>query len=66
MEQFAPAQHCAIKLTVKNDAEVSEQFMLRVWAGGREIKGLVQRRAAEYDLYGKKSCDIQKNDRKMI
>ena len=39
------------KINREEHAEVSEQFMHWVWAGGRKLKGLVRRRAAESNLY---------------
>ena len=39
------------KINREEHAEVPEQFMRWVWAGGRKLKGLVRRRAAESDLY---------------
>ena len=39
------------KINREEHAEVPEQFMRWVWAGGRKLKGLVRRRAAEGGLY---------------
>ena len=39
------------KINREEHAEVPEQFMRWVWAGGRKLKGLVRRRAAESKLY---------------
>jgi lysozyme len=39
------------KINREEHAEVPEQFMRWVWAGGRKLKGLVRRRAAESELY---------------
>jgi len=39
------------KINREEHAEVPEQFMRWVWAGGRKLKGLVRRRAAEAGLY---------------
>ena len=39
------------KINREEHAEVPEQFMRWVWAGGRKLKGLVRRRAAEVGLY---------------
>jgi len=39
------------KINREEHAEVPEQFMRWVWAGGRKLKGLVRRRAAESCLY---------------
>ena len=39
------------KINREEHAEVPEQFMRWVWAGGRKLKGLVRRRAAEACLY---------------
>jgi lysozyme len=41
------------KINREEHAEVPEQFMRWVWAGGRKLKGLVRRRATEADLYEK-------------
>ena len=40
-----------LKINRKEHGEVPEQFMRWVWAGGRKLKGLVRRRAAEAGLY---------------
>ena len=39
------------KINREEHAEVPEQFMRWVWAGGRKLKGLVRRRAAEAIFY---------------
>ena len=39
------------KINREEHAEVPKQFMRWVWAGGRKLKGLVRRRAAEAGLY---------------
>ena len=39
------------KVNHEEHADVPEQFMRWVWAGGRKLKGLVRRRAAEAGLY---------------
>jgi lysozyme len=39
------------KINREEHAEVPEQFMRWVWAGGRKLKGLVRRRAAEAVQY---------------
>jgi len=39
------------KINREEHAAVPEQFMRWVWAGGRKLKGLVRRRAAESHLY---------------
>nr|VFK48441.1 MAG: Phage-related lysozyme (muramidase), GH24 family [Candidatus Kentron sp. TC] len=39
------------KINREEHGEVPEQFMRWVWAGGRKLKGLVRRRAAESELY---------------
>ncbi|HRK98471.1 MAG TPA: lysozyme [Alphaproteobacteria bacterium] len=39
------------KINREEHAEVPEQFMRWVWAGGRKLKGLVRRREAEISLY---------------
>ena len=39
------------KINREEHAEVPEQFMRWVWAGGRKLKGLVRRRAAEVIFY---------------
>ena len=39
------------KINREEHAEVPEQFMRWVWAGGRRLRGLVRRRAAEAGLY---------------
>ena len=39
------------KINREEHAEVPEQFMRWVWAGGRKLKGLVRRRVAESELY---------------
>lgn len=39
------------KINREEHAEVPEQFMRWVWAGGRKLKGLVRRRAAEAISY---------------
>lgn len=39
------------KINREEHAEVPEQFMRWVWAGGRKLKGLVRRRKAEISLY---------------
>ena len=39
------------KINREEHADVPEQFMRWVWAGGRKLKGLVRRREAESDLY---------------
>ena len=39
------------KINREEHAEVPEQFMRWVWAGGRKLKGLVRRRAAEAKTY---------------
>jgi lysozyme len=39
------------KINREEHAEVPEQFMRWVWAGGRKLKGLIRRRAAEANLY---------------
>lgn len=39
------------KINLEEHAEVPEQFMRWVWAGGRKLKGLVRRREAESRLY---------------
>ncbi len=39
------------KVNREEHHEVPEQLMRWVWAGGRKLKGLVRRRAAEADLY---------------
>lgn len=41
------------KINREEHAEVPEQFMRWVWAGGRKLKGLVRRREAEGMLYKK-------------
>ena len=41
------------KINREEHAEVPEQFMRWVWAGGRKLKGLVRRRAEEAYLYSK-------------
>lgn len=41
------------KIKREEHVEAPEQFMRWVWAGGRKLKGLVRRRAAESDLYEK-------------
>lgn len=33
------------------DAEVPEEFLRWVWAGGRKLRGLIRRRTAEAELY---------------
>ena len=43
------------KINREAHAEVPEQFMRWVWAGGRKLKGLVRRRKAEVTLYQLKS-----------
>jgi len=39
------------KVNHEEHADVPEQFMRWVWAGGRKLKGLIRRREAEADLY---------------
>ena len=39
------------KVNRENHTEVPEQFLRWVWAGGRQLKGLIRRRAAESQLY---------------
>ena len=39
------------KINREEHAEVPEHFMRWVWAGGRRLKGLVRRRAAEAGFY---------------
>ena len=39
------------KINRAEHAEVPEQFMRWVWAGGRQLKGLIRRREAESRLY---------------
>ena len=39
------------KINREEHAEVPEQFMRWVWAGGRKLKGLIRRREAEVKLY---------------
>lgn len=39
------------KINCEEHAEVPEQFVRWVWAGGRKLKGLVRRREAESRLY---------------
>jgi len=39
------------KINREEHAEVPEQLMRWVWAGGRKLKGLVRRRAAEAGFY---------------
>jgi len=39
------------KINREEHADVPEQFMRWVWAGGRKLKGLVRRREAEVKLY---------------
>ena len=39
------------KINREEHAEVPEQFMRWVWAGGRKLKGLVRRREAEAIIY---------------
>ena len=39
------------KINREEHAEVPEQFMRWVWAGGRKLKGLIRRREAEVTLY---------------
>jgi len=39
------------KINHEEHAEVPEQFMRWVWAGGRKLKGLIRRREAEALLY---------------
>ena len=39
------------KINREEHAEVPEQFMRWVWAGGRKLRGLVRRRAAEAVFY---------------
>ena len=39
------------KINREEHADVPEQFMRWVWAGGRKLKGLVRRREAESRLY---------------
>ncbi len=39
------------KVNREEHHEVPEQLMRWVWAGGRKLKGLVRRRAAEAELY---------------
>lgn len=39
------------KINREEHGEVPEQFMRWVWAGGRKLKALVRRRAAEAGLY---------------
>ena len=39
------------KINREEHADVPEQFMRWVWAGGRKLKGLIRRREAEADLY---------------
>ena len=39
------------KINREEHAEVPEQFMRWVWAGGRKLRGLVRRRAAEAGFY---------------
>ncbi|MCH2037353.1 MAG: lysozyme [Rickettsiales bacterium] len=39
------------KINREEHAEVPEQFMRWVWAGGRKLKGLMRRREAEAELY---------------
>jgi len=42
------------KINREEHAEVPEQFMRWVWAGGRKLKGLVRRRASEVVRYTEK------------
>ena len=39
------------KINREEHAEVPEQFMRWVWAGGRKLRGLVRRREAEIAIY---------------
>jgi len=39
------------KINREEHAEVPEQFLRWVWAGGRKLKGLVRRRKAETEIY---------------
>ena len=39
------------KVNREEHAEVPEEFMRWVWAGGRKLRGLIRRREAEADLY---------------
>jgi len=39
------------KINREEHGKVPEQFMRWVWAGGRKLKGLVRRRAAESSFY---------------
>lgn len=39
------------KINREEHAEVPEQFMRWVWAGGRKLKGLVRRRQEEVNQY---------------
>jgi lysozyme len=39
------------KVNREEHEEVPREFLRWVWAGGRKLKGLVRRRAAEADLY---------------
>ncbi len=39
------------KINREEHAEVPEQFMRWVWAGGRKLKGLIRRREAEAGFY---------------
>lgn len=39
------------KINREEHADVPEQFMRWIWAGGRKLKGLVRRRAAETQFY---------------
>ena len=40
------------KVNREEHADVPAEFMKWVWAGGRKLKGLVSRRAAEAAMYG--------------
>ena len=48
-------QHSTLRRKINREerAEVPEQFMRWVWAGGRKLKGLVRRRGEEAYLYSK-------------
>lgn len=39
------------KINREEHADVPEQFMRWVWAGGRKLKGLIRRREAETEIY---------------
>ena len=50
---WTPSKNSTLRPKVNREehADVPEQFMRWVWAGGRKLKGLVRRREAEADLY---------------